>query len=100
MRILEGTLLGMWVFGFSTITLLYFGAHHHLPPNSAVGVTVLTGYTIQNPLWWVALVVCLVLGFLIARKWSGRTILWVALGLTGLIPLGILTLFLVSYYYL
>lgn len=99
MRILKGTLLGIWLFGFSTTTLLY-AVHYHLPPNSRVGVTVLTGYTIQNPLWWAALVVCLVLGFLIARKWSGRTSLWVALGVTGLIPLGVLTLFLVSYYFL
>jgi hypothetical protein len=105
MRILKGTLLGMWLlgmwlFGFGTITLLLFLAHHHLPSNSTVSVTSLTRYTIQNPLWWGALVLCLVLGFLIARKWSGRTISWVALGVTGLIPIGVLTLFFVSYYYL
>jgi hypothetical protein len=99
MRLLKGTLLGMWLFGFSTTTLLYV-VHYHLSPSSRVGVTVLTGYTIQNPLWWVALVVCLVLGFLIARKWSGRPIWWVALGVAGLIPVGVLALMFVSYYYL
>jgi hypothetical protein len=35
----------LWLFGFGAMALLYFAVYCHLPPNSAVGVTVLTGYT-------------------------------------------------------
>jgi hypothetical protein len=93
MWIVKGAFLGIWLFSFGTIALLYFAVYRNLPPNSAVGVTVITGYTIQNPLWWTALVVFLVLGLVIARSWSGPLGLWIALGVTGLIPAGLLALF-------
>jgi hypothetical protein len=93
MRILKGTLLGLWLLGFGTMALLYFGVYRNLPPNSAVGVSVITAYTTQNPLWWTALVVCLVLGYGITRSWSGPPTLWIALLVTGLIPAGFLALF-------
>jgi hypothetical protein len=44
-------------------------------------------------LWWTALGVCLVLGYAIARSWSGPPILWIALLVTGLIPAGFFALF-------
>jgi hypothetical protein len=71
MWILKGTLLGLWLWGFGTMVRLYFAIYRNLPPNSAVDIRVITGYTIQNPFWWTALVVCLVLGYAIARAWSG-----------------------------
>ena len=93
MWILKGTLLGLWLFGFGTLARLYFGLFRNLPPNSAVDIRLITSYTTQNPLWWTALGVCLVLGYAIARSWSGPPILWIALLVTGLIPAGCLALF-------
>jgi hypothetical protein len=98
MWIVKGTLLALWLFGFGTMALLYFAVYRNLPPNSAVGISVITGYTTQNPLWWTALVVCLVLGFAIAPSWSGPLGLWIALLVTGLIPAGLFSLFLVLVY--
>jgi hypothetical protein len=93
MWILKGTLLGLWLLGFGTMAFFYFAVYRNAPPNSAVDVRVFTVNTIQNPLWWTALVVCLVLGYAIARSWSGPPILWVALLVTGLVPAGLLALF-------
>jgi len=93
MWILKGTLLGLWLLGFGTLARLYFAVYRNLPPNSSVDIRVITGYTIQNPFWWTALVVCLVLGYAIARSWSGPPILWFALLVTGLVPAGFLALF-------
>lgn len=95
MWVLKGSLLALWLFGFGTMALLYFAVYRHMPPNSAVSVHIITFYTTQNPLWWTALVVCLALGFAIARSWRGPLGLWIALAVTGLIPAGFLALFLV-----
>ena len=54
--------------------------------------------TIHNPYWWIALVVCFVVGYAIARSWSGPMGLWIALLVTGLVPVGCLALFLVLVY--
>ena len=98
MWILKGAFLGVWLFGFGTIALLYFGIYRHLSPHSAVGLSAITAYTSRNPLWWAALAVCLVLGLAIARSWSGPVGLWIALLVTGLVPAGCVTLFLVLAY--
>lgn len=95
MWILKGTLLALWLFGFGTMAWLYFTLYRHMPPNSAVGMTVITALTIQNALWWTALVVSFVIGFAIARSWRGPLGLWIALAVTGLIPAGFLALFVV-----
>jgi hypothetical protein len=52
MWILKGTLLGLWLLGFATMAWLYFTVYRNLPLNSGVDITVITGCTIQNPLWW------------------------------------------------
>jgi hypothetical protein len=93
MWIAKGTLLSFWLFGFGTMALLYFSIYRHLPPNSAVGVSVFSARTIRNPYWWAALAVCLALGYAIARSWPGPTGLWIALLVTGLVPVGCLALF-------
>jgi hypothetical protein len=94
MWLAKGSLLALWLFGFGTIALLYFSVYRlHLPPNSAVDTRSITALTTQNPLWWTALVVCFVLSFAIVRSWSGPIVVWIALLVTGLIPAGILTLF-------
>ena len=94
----KGTLLALWLFGFGTMAWLYIALYRHLQPNSAVSVNVITPLTIHDPFWWTGLVVCLVLGYAIARSWSGPLGLWIALLLTGLIPSGCLALFLVILY--
>jgi hypothetical protein len=63
MWIAKGTLLGLWLFGFGTMTYFYFAIFRHMPPNSAVDVRIITALTIQNPLWWAALVLSFVIGF-------------------------------------
>jgi len=98
MWIAKGTLLALWLFGFGTMAWLYFAFYRHLPPNSAVDISIFAALTTRNPFWWIALVVCLVLGYGIARSWSGPLTLWIALAVTGLIPAGCLALFLVLAY--
>lgn len=98
MWIAKGTLLALWLLGFGTMALLYFSISRHLPPNSAVDVRSFTARTIHNPLWWTALVVCLVVGFAIARSMSVPLVLWIAVLVTGLIPAGCLALFLMLLY--
>jgi hypothetical protein len=93
MWILKGTSLGLWLSAFGTMAWLYFAVYRNLRPNTAVGITVITAYTTQNPLWWIALVVCLVLGYAIARSWSVPRNVWIGLLVTGLIPAGFLALF-------
>jgi len=95
MWIAKGTLLALWLFGFGTMGWLYIAVYRNLRPNTAVSVSVIASRTTMNPFWWTALVVCLVLGYAIARSWSGPLGLWIALLVTGLIPAGWLALFLV-----
>jgi len=98
MWIAKGTLLALWLFGFGTMAWLYFTLYRNLPPHSAIDLRIITALTIQNPLWGAALVLSFVLGFGVARSWSGPPGLWIALFVTGLIPAGFLTLFLVLVY--
>ncbi len=92
MWILKGTLLGLWLFGFGSLFYLYLTIFRPLRPHTATSFSLLTGQRIHNPLWWAALVVCLVLGYAIAHRWSGPPILWIAFLLTGLVPAGYLAL--------
>jgi hypothetical protein len=98
MWIAKGRLLAAWLFGFGTMAWLYFALYRHLPPNSAVSISIFPGLTTANPFWWAALLVCFVLGLAIARSWSGPLGLWITLLVTGLIPAGSLTLFLLLVY--
>jgi len=70
MWILKGTLLSMWLFGLGTVTYLYLVVYRHLEPRTSVDITSIGLLTTRNPLWWTALVVCLVLGFALAHRWS------------------------------
>jgi hypothetical protein len=98
MWIAKGTLLGLWLVGFATMARLYFAIYRHLPPNSAVSVDIITAFTTRSPIWWTALLVCFVVGYLVARSWRGPLAVWIALAVTGLIPGGVLALFLVLVY--
>lgn len=98
MWIAKGTLLALWLFGFGTMAYFYLAIFRHMPSNSSVDIRSIAGLTSQNPFWWTALVVCLVLGLAIARSWSGPLGLWIALAVTGMIPAGFFTLFLALMY--
>lgn len=91
--VLRGILIGLWFFGFGTILFLYLAIYRHLPADAAVGVSAITGSTTSNPLWWTALVICLVLGTMITRSWTIPAAVWIVLLVTGLIPAGTLALF-------
>jgi hypothetical protein len=95
MWILKGTFLGLWLFGFGTITFLYFAVHRGLPSRTAVAVDVITSYTTQNPWWWAALAACTVLGFALVRSWPGKesVVLWIFLLVTSVVPVGFFGLF-------
>jgi hypothetical protein len=69
MWIVKGSLLALWLFGLGTITYLYLTVYRHLPPHASVDIRSIDLLTRLNPLWWIAVVVCLVLGFAIAHRW-------------------------------
>jgi hypothetical protein len=77
------------------MTFLYAALYRHLAPNTAVGVSVFASLTIHSPFWWIGLAVCFVIGFAIARAWLVPLGVWIALLVTGLVPAGCLSLFLV-----
>jgi hypothetical protein len=93
---------GLWWLGFGTVArVISVPPDRTLPPTTGGGISgvdtrVFTVKTIQNPLWWAALVVCFVLSYAIARPWSGPTILWIGLLVTGPVPAGILALFITA----
>ncbi len=93
MTIAKGLLLGIWLFSFGTVTFLYF-ALFRKASGGMVGVDIIAHLTTHSPVWWVALVSCLALGLFTTRSWSGRPILWVALVVTELFPMGLLAMFL------
>ena len=68
MWILKGSLLGMGLFIIGSVlfliaTTLPFRANH------AIGLSVITGRTIHNPLFWIAFVASLVIGCAIVGSW-------------------------------
>jgi hypothetical protein len=87
--ILKGLFLGLWLFAFGTLAFLYLTVFRNMRPNTAVGLSVITGYTMQNPLWLAALVVSMVVGCLVARSWPGKRWFWIALMVTFLFPAGL-----------
>jgi hypothetical protein len=98
MWILKGTLLGLWFLGFGTIGWLWFEIYRFLPSGQgAVGADLIVLLTMRSPLWWTGLVLCFALGFLIVRAWRVPLGLWITLVVTGLLPAGFLTLFVVLY---
>jgi len=90
--ILKGAFLGLWVFAFGTFVFLYLAVFRNLRSNTAVGLSVLVGYTTWNPLWWAALAVAIVAGCLVARSWPGTRWFWISLMVTFLFPAGLLGL--------
>lgn len=98
MWVLKGTLLALWLAGFGTMAWLYLSIYRHLPIDTAVGVSAITAYTTRNLLWWAGILACLIIGYRVARSWTGPVVFWIALLVTGLVPAGILTLFAVLFF--
>ncbi len=71
MWILKGSLLGLGLFIVGT--LLYLTVVARPRANSAIGLTVITGLTIHNTLFWAALVASLVIGCAIVGSWPAAT---------------------------
>ncbi|SRR5713226_4939241 len=96
MWIVKGTLLSIWLFLFGTIAYLYFVLFRKLPPGpGSIDIRTLAVFTVSNPAWWLVLIGCLAFGLAIAYSWPIKPILWIALAVTELFPVGLLTLFLV-----
>jgi len=93
----QSALLGAWLFGFGTIAFLYFAVYRNLPRNTAVAADILTRLTSENPMWWAALAACLVLGCALVGSWPRKSSLglWIVLGVTFLIPVGFLGMFMI-----
>jgi hypothetical protein len=90
--IVKGTFLGIWLFSFSTIAYLYFALFRRAS-GGMVGTDLVAYLTTHNVLWWTAFATCLAIGLLLTRSWSGRPILWIALVVTELVPVGLFALF-------
>jgi len=93
MWIVKGTFLGVWLFSFGTIAYLYLVLFRRAS-GGVVAADLIAHFTTQNPRWWIALVLCLALGLFVTHSWSGKPVLWIALAVMELIPMGLLALFL------
>ncbi len=67
MWILKGTLLGTGLFLVGTVLFLIAMARP-FQPNRAIGLSVITGITIHNPMFWAAFFASLVIGCAIVRS--------------------------------
>ena len=68
MWILKGSLLGLGLFVFGTLLFL-IAAAGPFRANRAIGLNVITGLTIHNLWFWIALAACLALGLAIVGSW-------------------------------
>ncbi len=68
MWILKGSLLGAGLFLIGTVFFLIAATGPH-KANRAIGLSVITGLTIHNPLFWAALAASLVIGCAIVGSW-------------------------------
>lgn len=69
MWLLKGSLLGVGLFVVGTLLFMFRLVAASSGPNTAIGLTVITGTTIHNPWFWVAFVACIALGLAITASW-------------------------------
>ena len=91
----KGTWFAFWSLSFGTMVYLYFALFSNSRPHTATGMSALTGYTLANPIWWIALIICLVVGNAIAKYWPVPRFVWIASLVSGAIPAGLILLILV-----
>ena len=69
MWILKGALLGLAVFLIGAFAFVCWRVS--ASSAAATGITAIQGWTVQNPLFWLGLVVCMALGCVIFRTRRG-----------------------------
>jgi hypothetical protein len=93
MWIVKGFLLCIWLVSFGTLAYLYLILFRRVPAGTAIGVDVFKSLLVLNPYWWFSMAACFAIGILVTRSWPGKPILWIALVVTELFPVGLLVLF-------
>ncbi|HXM15918.1 MAG TPA: hypothetical protein VN933_11800 [Candidatus Eremiobacteraceae bacterium] len=88
-------MLTFWLVGFGTMVMLYLRIYRGMPSNIAVDYRFFGYLTIRSVAWWVAVGVCIAIGFGVSYWWRGPLSLWVFLAVTDLVPAGALALFVV-----
>jgi hypothetical protein len=71
MWVLKGLALGSTFFVAGTIFYLYVVLIRHSQAQ-AIGLSAITGVTIHNPFFWLALVSCIMLGIALCASWPTR----------------------------
>ena len=94
MSIAKTTFLGVWLASFGTLAYLYLAIYRKLPPNTTASTSVFAASMTYNVSWWLGITACFGIAFMILKAWSPRPILWVALIVTELFPVGLLVMFL------
>ena len=69
MWILKGILLGFAMFISGTVGFLLLTVFGPISTSKATGISAITGITTHNPLFWVALLACLMLGCALVGSW-------------------------------
>jgi len=92
----KGAFLGLLLTAVGTLVFLYFAVFRNLGPNTAVAVSLYASYTTRNPLWWAGLIVAIVVGCMVARKWPGKGWFWSTVVVTLAFPAGVLGLILAA----
>jgi hypothetical protein len=73
LRIVQGVVLGLFIFAAIVLIGAFYYSYFIFPDARATGTTAITSLTLDNWMFWLALVVSLVTGVMIARRWPGRT---------------------------
>ena len=71
MWIVKGLFLGTGFFVAGTFLFLILSGGP-IETNHAIGLSAVTGITVYNPLFWLALVACLALGVAVIGSWPVR----------------------------
>ena len=72
MYIVKGVLLGSGLFVVGVVCYLLLTVFNPIRGTAATGLTAITGVTIQNPFFWIALVSCIALGISLCASWPVR----------------------------
>ena len=100
MPIFRGALSALWLIGFGTLARFYYVLIRPFPRGTSVAISasMLWHLTYRSRVWWVGVAVCFAVGVALMRVWKGPKAFWVALGVTGLVPVGFWVLVGVVYY--
>jgi hypothetical protein len=68
-RYVQGAVLGLFIFAAIVLIGAFYYSYFVFSDARATGTTAITGLTLDNWMFWLALVVSLVAGLMIARRW-------------------------------